>query len=222
MATENLIPLSSFLGPEGAVQTGSAVRSGVVRASAEDGWLVSHERGSLVARVAASCLLAPEEGDLVLYARVPEGAFILGVLQRSSSQHSLRVDGELRISATSVHLDADEELTLRSRGAARILTEALTLATTEATWVGKQLRMLGEAFVVDATRITQVSTYADREAESSRERLGRSYRDVRESEHVRAGSMTFSLRDSLRLRANTAAMTAKKLFRMASEQIHLG
>lgn len=219
MATENLIPISTSASENGAP---AAVRSGVVRASVDGSWLVSHERGSFVARLAPSCLLAPEVGDVVLLATVPEGAFVLAVLQREGEHRRLRVDGELEVSAARVHIEADEELTLRSKRVARLLGEALTVAATEATWVAKQLRVIGEAFVVDATRIKQVSAYSDIESESARERLGRSYRDVRESEHVKAGSLTFSLRDTLSVHAGVAAMTAKKLLRLAGDQIHLG
>lgn len=158
----------------------------------------------------------------MLLATVPEGAFVLAVLQREGEHRRLRVDGELEVSAARVHIEADEELTLRSKRVARLLGEALTVAATEATWVAKQLRVIGEAFVVDATRIKQVSAYSDIESESARERLGRSYRDVRESEHVKAGSLTFSLRDTLSVHAGVAAMTAKKLLRLAGDQIHLG
>ena len=219
MATENLIPISTFANEDDAP---GAVRSGVVRAFVDGSWLVSHDRGSVVAKLAPSCLLAPEVNDVVMLATVPEGAFVLAVLDRGGEHRRIEVDGELHLSATRVCIEADEELTLRSKRVARLVGEALTVAATEATWVAKQLRVLGEAFVVDATRIKQISTYSDVESESARERLGNSYRDVREVEHVKAGSLTFSLRDTLSVHANLAAVTAKKLLRLAGDQIHLG
>ena len=102
MATENLIPISTFASENGAR---AAVRSGVVRAFVDGSWLVSHERGSVLAKLAPSCLLAPEVGDVVLLATVPEGAFVLAVLEREGEDRRLRVDGDLeaRLVVCCVH-----------------------------------------------------------------------------------------------------------------------
>lgn len=221
MATENLIPLPPMQPEE--LEPSSGLHSGVVRACVDGGLLVSYDdRGSTCAKRAASCLLAPEVGDGVLLAALPAGVFVLAVLERHSGDRELVVEGELRLVAARVSVEAEEELTLRSRGAARLLGETLTLAAKEATWVGQQLRMLAEQLTLDATRIKQVSSYSEVVAESARERLGRSYRDIRESEHVKAGALTFSLRRTLRLHADTAVLTAKRLVKLGADQIHLG
>jgi hypothetical protein len=98
----------------------------------------------------------------------------------------------------------------------------MALVAEESTWVGRELRMIGEQLTLDATRIRQVSTFAERVADSVKETFGRSYRDVEEGEHVRAGSVTFSLRHMLRCHAETAVVTAKKLIKLDGDQIHLG
>lgn len=220
MATENLIPLPPMEPEE--LEPGSGLQPGVVRARVDGGLLVSHERGSTWAKRAASCLLAPKVGDSVLLAVLPAGAFVLAVLEREGGDRELVVEGELRLVAARVSVEAEDELTLRSRGASRLLGETLTLAAKEATWVGQQLRVLGEQLTLDATRIKQVSSYAEVVAESASERLGRSYRDIRESEHVKAGALTFSLRRTLRFHADTAVLTAKRLVKLGADQIHLG
>src|SRR4051812_33430207 len=59
---------------------------------------LSTSRGELDARRAVSCLVAPEEDDLVVVAFGPSGAFVLAVLQREECATTrIEVEGDLEV-----------------------------------------------------------------------------------------------------------------------------
>ncbi|HJL15503.1 MAG TPA: DUF3540 domain-containing protein [Sandaracinaceae bacterium LLY-WYZ-13_1] len=224
MATDNNVDL---LRPFAATPPGEPtprVFGATVRAVTDR--VIAVERGdeTAVARRAASCLLAPRHGDRVLCAEVEGVAYVLAVLERDAEGTEVEVEGDLAIRSTagSVEVDAAGDLELGAGRGARLRAQAMEIAAEDGRWVGRELRLLGEQLTLGATRIRQVSSFAERVADSLKETFGRSYRDVEDGEHVRAGSVTYSLRHMLRYHAETAVMSAKKLIKLDGEQIHLG
>jgi len=223
MATDNVKPLNP-LRPLVAGDPTGAVFGATVRAVTDRVIAVERAGERTMARRAASCLLAPRAGDVVLCAEVDAAAYVLAVLERDAEGTELEVDGELAIRsrAGSVRVGAAGDVELSADRAVRLRGKAMALVSEEGSWVGRELRLLGEQLTLDAARIRQVSTFAERVASSLKERFGRTYRDVEDHEHVRAGSVTYSLRHLLRYHADTAVMTAKKLIKLDGDQIHLG
>lgn len=222
MATEHLIDPST-LDPEALVLRGE-IYSGVVTTVVDDDVAVSHEGRSTLARRAASCLLAPLAGDTVLVARAGGRAYVLAVLERESSERAVEVEGDLHLRSRhgAVTIEAERALRLRTPGTLGVAGKTLTLAAEQASWVAGQIRVLSEHLALESTRIRQVASFSEVVAESIKETLGRSYRTIRESEHVDAGSLTLSVRNMLRSHADTAIVTAKKLIKLDGDQIHLG
>lgn len=200
--------------------------SGTVRAVTHRVVAVDHEDGSHLAKRAASCLLAPEVGDSVLCGVADGSVYVLAVLERASSEReqAIEVDGDLCVRSRegSVRIEAGEgEVELRAGTTARVAAPEVAVAADKGSWVGRELRLLGEHLSLSAVRISQESEYAERIAHSLKERFGKSYRDV-EEEHVRADSLTHSVRHLLRTHAETVVTTAKKLIKLDGDQIHLG
>jgi hypothetical protein len=221
MATEHLIDPTT-LDTEALALRGE-VYWGVVSAVVDRDIVVSHDGRSSLARRAASCLLAPRPGDAVLVARVEGRLFVLAVLERDDDRCEIEVEGDLSLRASgTMTLEADHELRLRTPGALRATSKTLTLAAQQAIWVGEQLSVLADHLSMEATRIRQAASFSEVVVESLKETLGWSYRGIRESEHVTAGSLTLSLRGVLRAHADMAVVTAKKLVKMNADQIHLG
>lgn len=204
MATQHLID-PSRLSTE--VLSGYTA-SGVVSTVIGDDVVVLHEGASSLARRAASCLLVPREGDRVLLATVERRLFVLAILERSAGESTIEVEGDLHVRSRS--------------GAVTIAGRTLTLAAQHASWVAESASILAEHLSLDATRLRHVSSFSERIAESVKETFGRSYREIREAEHVNAGTLTFSLRGVLRAHAETAIVTAKKLVKLNADQVHLG
>jgi hypothetical protein len=220
MATEHLIDPSSF-------DTEALARGddwGTVTAVIGEDVVIAQGDRSTLARRAASCLLAPQAGDDVLLARVGERYFVLAVLERSSDARAIEVEGDLtlRSRAGTVTVEGAEAVRLRTAGALSAAGKTLTLAAKQASWASEQLRVLSDHLSLEATRIREVASFKESVLESVKETLGRSYRHIRDAEHVDAGTITMSLRATLRCHAETAIHTAKKLVKLNADQIHLG
>jgi hypothetical protein len=221
MATEHVIDPST-LDPQ-ALAVNGEIFSGIVGAELADELAVLHEGRSILARRASSCLLVPAVGDRVLIARVEQRVFVLAVLERGTSEHVLEVDGDLRLRARgTVTVEADRDLRLRATEVLSATGRSVALAAKSATWVAERVEVVAEHLSLDATRLRQAAHYAETIAESMKETLGRSYREIREGEHVSADSMTLSLRNALFAHAENAIVTAKKLVKLNADQIHLG
>lgn len=219
MATEHLIKPS----PSECEALRGEVYWGIVSAVVDGAVVVSHDGRATYAHCAASCLLAPQAGDRVLLARVESNVFVLAVLERESNDREISVEGELRVRAGgTVRVDAGEDLRLRSKGTASIATQTLTFAARRASWVSERLRVLSSHLSLESDHVRQVASFSEAVIESMKETLGRSYREIRESEHVSAGSLALSLRGLLRAHADTAIVTAKKLVKLDADQVHLG
>lgn len=219
MATEHLIDPSSL--DREALALRGEIYWGVVSAVVDRELIVLHEGRSSLARRAASCLVAPQPGDAVLLARVGPRIYALAVLEQASGDREIHVEGELRLRASEVTIEADEEVRVRGRGVS-LAGKTLALAAERASWVAEQLELFAQSVSVETTRIRQVAALSEVVIESVKETLGRSYREIAEGEHVKAGTMTLSLRGMLRAHADTALVTAKKLVKMSADQIHLG
>lgn len=201
------------------------VSAGRVVAVSDEVIAVERAGGRALARRAASCLLAPRPDDRVLCAEVEDVVYVLAVLERTDGTTAIEVDGDLSLRSRrgSVHVAAGEgDLLMEAGRLAQLRSETLRFLANETSWVSRELRVLGEHLSFDATRIRQASDFAERVAHSVKESFGSSYRSVSEREHVRAGSMTWSLSNMLRLHAETAVVSAKKLIKLDGDQIHLG
>lgn len=222
MATEHLIDPST-LDPEALALRGE-IYTGRVGALLDGELAVVHEGRSTLARRAASCLLAPSAGDIVLVARTGGRAYVLAVLERESDERAIEVEGDLHLCSRggAITIEAEDDLRLRARGALGIAGRTLTLAAEQASWVAGSVRVLSEHLSLESTRMKQVASLSEVVVESVKETLGRAYRSIREGEYVEAGSMTLSVKNLLRSHADTAIVTADKLVKLDGDQIHLG
>ncbi len=222
MATEHLIdPLSL---DAQALALGPANEWGTVTSVLGADVVVSRDGRSCLAKRAASCLLAPEAGDVVLLARTGDRLFVLAVLERTSEHREIEVDGDLALRSKNgtVTIEGAEAVRLRTGGAVSLTGKTLTLAAQHASWASEHLRVLADNLALEATRIREAATFKESVLDSVKETLGRSYRHIEDAEHVNARTMTFSLRETLRCHAETAIHTAKKLVKLNADQIHLG
>jgi hypothetical protein len=150
--------------------------------------------GTLKARRATSCLVAPEQGDRVLVAWCGPEAYVLAVLQRAEGapvrwiargDTELWVDGALSVVSRTLSLHS-----ARAR---------IDLGTVEA--------LLGKVEAV-AERVLQ--------------RVKSSYRFVEGADHVRAGSVDIAAESTMSLHSNDTLMSAERLVKVDAGQIQLG
>ncbi|WP_165067400.1 DUF3540 domain-containing protein [Desulfovibrio sp. ZJ200] len=190
----------------------------------ETGCVLEAGRASLIllgrgcrwhAQPAASCLLAPQKGDEVLFAPLPDGrAFVLAVLTRGESEavlhfpHGATLNSPLPLrlnSATALRLTAPEtdldaaRLEVRAAKAQAVLGECGLLART--------LRAAGQRLEQTFERLTA--------------RLGSSARLVRGHDETQAASSRLAVSGQAAVQAGGIEQTAAEIVRIDAPQVHI-
>ncbi|RIX85337.1 DUF3540 domain-containing protein [Acidovorax cavernicola] len=201
-------PLPSAAAP---AWTGSAL--GTVVQSLPDGrFVVEPQQGGAPwhCPLAASCLLQPSTGDVVLVAGPQrDQLFLIAVVtQADPSQSQLVTDGDL---------------TIRSRrGGIALQAPDFSLQADKATLDINDMTYRGAEVRVTAL----VARFVGRTLETVLDRLSlltrTSFRLIEEVEQVRAGQIDMQASESLRLHAKNTFVTSKALVKVDAEQIHMG
>ncbi|MDP9915789.1 hypothetical protein J2W24_001425 [Variovorax boronicumulans] len=159
---------------------------------------------------AASCLLQPAVGDVVLVAGPQrDQLFLIAVVTQADPSQS--------------QLVAEGDLTIRSRrGGIAMQASAFALQADKAT-----VDITDMAYRGAEVRVTTlVARYVGRTLETVLDRLSlltrSSFRLTEEVEQVRAGQIDMQAAQSLRLHAKNTFVTSQALVKVDAEQIHMG
>jgi hypothetical protein len=173
---------------------------------------VRGSEGTFRASRAVSCLVTPEEGDLVLLMGPHSaGLYVLAVLERPGCPDTrISTDGNLAIELRSGRLTvaASEGLNLVSKKAVAIAADRLDARAREGSLFLGSVKLIAGA--VDST--------LDRLSQTVR----RVYRRVKELDHLRAGQIDYATEGNLRLHGENTLMTARELVKADAKQIHFG
>ncbi|OZI72561.1 MULTISPECIES: DUF3540 domain-containing protein [Bordetella] len=178
------------------------------------------------ARQAASCLLAPREGDEVLISG-PDAArvYLIAVTRQADPrQASLETAGDmvLRSHSGNVALEAAGAVRLAGRDAVQVETGAFRLQATDAHFVAEKAKYTAAevSATVGATRLIGKTYEAVMDRLSFLSRV--TFRAAEEVEHVRAGSLDYRADKSARLHASYTMVTGENLVKVDAKQIHMG
>lgn len=203
---------TAFTEPARGAQPMHALVEGVVTGPGQGpgAFVIATENGSLVTTTAASCLLAPAEGDRVLATRLAHGeAFILAVLSRQPEGDAvLRVQGaeRVRLAAPALHLSAEDMSATAKRLTVRGDEVTLLARTAEAVLANAKLG----AHHLCVT------------AETLLHRAGTAIRKVRGLDSQSAGTRVETIDTSLTIKTTHGAIIAQKNLRIDAEQICAG
>lgn len=182
----------------------------------------AHER---VATRATMCLVEPEEGDRVMLGTSSDECYVLGVLARSSDRAArLGAEGDLE-----VHLPqgkfvvaSKEGIELTTPGRTSLTTSRFHLRAVEGLIVLDRLRALGSEALCELGKLKVTARQVDSFAERVRERVKRAYRFVEEFDQLRAEHIDYRAKQTARVHADDAVITANRLAKVDGEQIHIG
>lgn len=179
-----------------------------------DGFLLST---GVNARRAASCLLRPEPGDLVLCAQVSVGdTFILAVLTRDAEQActletpgpaTLSANGPLTLQGTSLKLHSETSTTLRS--------QTLEAALDTAHVAGRELHVFAGTMKLAGSVLSSVM---DRIQQFSRQYL----RHTEALDRVSAAQVQVEAKQILQLHGEHVLVEGEDLIKARGSQIHFG
>ncbi len=192
-------------------------------------WRVRSGAGDVLeAERAASCLVAPCPGDLVLVARSRrEGAFVIAVLRRASEDQAtpLAVDGglDIRVASGRLRLAAQDGVDVVSPRAVAISSGSLESPCRRGEGSDSSaLLFVGVLVNAEIERMKLVASRFDSVLERVSQRIKRCYRTVEEVDRVRANRIDYRAEKTMSLHAEHALVTADELVKMDGDQIHLG
>jgi len=184
------------------------------------------ETRSRPCRRAASCLLVPAPGDIVMVAGPDEDElYLIAVVAQADQGHAvLAVNGDLTL------VSRHGGIAVRSSGALDLQSDT-AVATRAPEWnltAGRGLCKVSELDYQGAeVRFSAlVSRFVGRACEVVLDRLHlltrSSFRLTEEVEQVRAGQIDIQSSSTLRLHAKNTLVTSKELVKIDAEQIHMG
>lgn len=188
--------------------------------------IVRTELSECRARRAASCLLAPEEGDLVLLAQATDGrAYVLAVLERDESAAArLTFEGDLdiRLPRGRFAVAAQEGVEIFSGKDVSVVSGEVSVRATEGNVVLQSLSYLGSIVQAEVERARVIAASVDTVFDRLSQRVKRAYRFVEESDHLRAKNIDYVAGKTLSVRGENTLVTAEELVKVDGDQIHLG
>lgn len=196
-----------------------------VAAEHDGGYSLRTAVGMVRAERAASCLVAPALGDLVIVAHSRAGeSFILAVLRRSGEETAIEVDGDLRIRSRGgqVLVSAREDVSIAAGRTVGVSASALRLDAAAATVAFERLRYLGRSLVAELDTARTVATTLESVVDRISVRVKRSFRRVEEIDSVKANHIAYAAESTLSLRSDHAVITAERLVKVDGKQIHMG
>lgn len=178
---------------------------------------VEHEGRAREARRAFGCLVTPVIGDLVCVLCDERGQHhVTAVLHRAdAADATLNVPGRLAI-------EAPAGLAVHARQGIELRADKLEAHVTEARWWSRLVQFTGKELLV-RTGLARVATDVA-ELMTKRVQLNaeRSYRNVTEAEHVRAGVLDVKAEHVVHIRARNTIVTAQQLTKLDGSQVHVG
>jgi hypothetical protein len=181
--------------------------------------------GEAQTRRAASCLLEPALGDLVVVLHHERGSHVLHVLERDENAPArLSAPGDLEIAA------AAGKVTVCGRDGVNVVTPAEAVIAAGSARVSAQrgdvvigaLTYAGDRLTAHIDRIKTVAQSVETIAERWVQRLDRAYRFIAHSEAVRAEYVEVVARAAFHVKAETTLVNSAGLTKIDGSHIHLG
>ncbi len=190
----------------------AAQTTGTVIETAATGVRVWTPEGVVDARRAVSCLVAPEEGDLVLLAGPCAGtSYILAVLARPDGRaRRIAVEGDVVFEMPSGRFTI-----AAARGVDIVAKETVSLTADRLEARARESRLL-------VGSISVVARVVDATFERLSQSVKRVFRRVEEIDHLRAGQIDHAAAGNARLHAQNTLITARELVKADGKQIHIG
>jgi hypothetical protein len=200
--------------------------TGRILSAMPGGFRVEIEGGACDARRAASCMLLPEPGDLVLLGALASGAcYVLAVLERASDGvATLTADGGLKVHVPEGQfvIAARDGVAIATAGEVDVAASRFGVTASEGSLAFRRLSVLSTFLHAEVERARTITGTLDSVAQRVTQRVKRLYRLVEEHEEVRAKRLDLRAQKTLTLQAQNAMIGAEQLVRIDGEQVRLG
>lgn len=207
--------------------------SGLIRAHvlvAEDGlFVIVTEQGTLNCKIAASCLLRPEPGDLALVA-MPEDrngqAYILAVLERANSDSAMQINlgsgANMVAENGAVYIAGKTDLNLQAGGELNASAKSMSFVCSSVHWLSKTFSLLGKTVETICSVWRETSQERETNAQNWTQRLGDCHRHVQDLDETQAGTSRTLARDTALVHGRVTYVQAEEFVKADGEEVHLG
>lgn len=182
--------------------------------------------GEYRAKKAASCLLEPRTGDVVLLCALPQGeTYILAVLeQKDGTSAKVELDGDLEIKLRCGHFTvaAASGVDLASSKDVSVTSSGFRVNAAEGSMVFQRLAFLGTLVRAEVEQLKVIAAACDSVMDRIVQKVKRSYRFVEGADHVRAERIDYNARQNVSVHGKNALVTAEELVKLDGEQVHIG
>lgn len=198
--------------------------------AAGEGFAVAETpQGALSCRLAASCLLRPEPGDLALIALPPDGkaaAYVLAVLVRGEPGDPARLDlpsgAVIAAPGGQVQIEASQGISLSTPAELSASAGSMSFASGSVRWLADAFSYVGKALEFITQRFTETATERETQAGAWTQRLGDSFRHVEELDETQAGTVRTLARDTALLHGRVTYVQAEEFVKADGQEVHLG
>jgi len=198
--------------------------------AAGEGFAVAETpQGALSCRLAASCLLRPEPGDLALVALPLEGkatAYILAVLERGEAESPARLDlpsgAVIAAPGGQVQIEAAQGISLSTPAELSASAGSMSFAAGGVRWLADAFSFVGKSLELITQRFTETAAERDTQAGTWTQRLGDSFRHVEELDETQAGMVRTLARDTALLHGRVTYVQAEEFVKADGQEVHLG
>lgn len=206
-----------------AVDTANSIDKATVKAINNQLFLVTSSQGIQNAKVAASCLIAPEIGDTVMICTLYGECFVTAVLEKQSQAHHIRVQGDLKLEASgTTTLSSEVGINQISPGKVSVTANAIQQTSKEHQLTCQSLNMNTQESRLQAKNISVVAEQSNTIIDRCYQKADQVIRWVETIETLNIGNWVQNIKGTLNSRAQNQIMTAKSDVKVDAERIHMG
>lgn len=199
---------------------------GAVIRTAGAAFVVETDSGEIEAKRAASCLLEPAPGDMVIVATGGAGqAYVLAVLEREEGAPGrIVLDGnlDLQVRRGRFAVAADEGVALVSPKDVSVVSSSVNVRAITGEVALQTFSFLSTFVRAEVEKAKLLAGSLDSVLDRFSQRVKRAYRVVEESDHLRAERVDYAAKETMSLHGGNTLVTAEELVKLDGEQIHVG
>jgi len=201
---------------------------GTILDVSETGCLVAFDEESLLCRRAASCLLDPEAGDIILavVSAENEPSFILSILERmdadTATTLTLAPDAVIRAEGGRLSVRSRTAIDINCIGGVSLSAERFDISASEGNWLIRSLSIMGNNLDSVWKDIRNTASSIRTVCTTSLQYLGDSFRHVKNLDESSAENIRLMASDTLQHNAKFINTTAVEVVKIDGQEVHLG
>lgn len=217
--------MNSNITPIHAASNDNSLLNATVKGSSTQTILIDTGSGIINASLAFSCLVAPEEGDIVLVSQSSGEYHVLSILERpKQSDMTLSFPGSVKMHAKAGKLDlvAREEISLTTPGATKMMSDQMHIASSGMNINTVKLNTTAHEIEAHSKSVTLSTGVLNTVAKQISQKTDLLVRWVEGVETLNIGNLIQNIRQNYTTHSDQAIITAKKDMRIDGERIHMG